>query len=108
VLEMAKASGTRLLTLLLQVYINTSLRTKAHAHQAVPTITCTSSNVVQTVLQAFAQVRCALLSHIQVTTSVVCCAVSSRVASSNEGGGVSTVVREQLVSVTSYSRQLTD
>lgn len=34
------------------VYINTSLRTKALAHAAVPTITCTSSNVVQTVLQA--------------------------------------------------------
>lgn len=39
------------------VYINTSLRTKALAHAQVPTITCTSSNVVQTVLQAFAQVR---------------------------------------------------
>jgi quinolinate synthase len=38
------------------VYINTSLRTKATAHNLVPTITCTSSNVVQTVLQAFAQV----------------------------------------------------
>ncbi|CAL8471866.1 g11408 [Coccomyxa elongata] len=38
------------------VYINTSLRTKALAHAQVPTITCTSSNVVQTVLQAFAQV----------------------------------------------------
>ncbi|CAD7700756.1 unnamed protein product [Ostreobium quekettii] len=38
------------------VYINTSLRTKAVAHTKVPTITCTSSNVVQTVLQAFAQV----------------------------------------------------
>ncbi len=38
------------------VYINTSLRTKALAHRAVPTITCTSSNVVQTVLTAFAQV----------------------------------------------------
>ena len=37
------------------VYINTSLRTKARAHHLVPTITCTSSNVVQTVLQAFAQ-----------------------------------------------------
>ncbi|MCA9715501.1 MAG: quinolinate synthase NadA [Myxococcales bacterium] len=37
------------------VYINTSLWTKAHAHNLVPTITCTSSNVVQTVLQAFAQ-----------------------------------------------------
>ena len=38
------------------VYINTSLRTKAFAHAQVPTITCTSSNVIQTVLQAFAQV----------------------------------------------------
>lgn len=38
------------------VYINTSLRSKAYAHDLVPTITCTSSNVVQTVLQAFAQV----------------------------------------------------
>ena len=38
------------------VYINTSLRTKAEADAVVPTITCTSSNVVQTVLQAFAQV----------------------------------------------------
>jgi quinolinate synthase len=33
------------------VYINTSLRTKALAHTLVPTITCTSSNVVNTVLQ---------------------------------------------------------
>lgn len=33
------------------VYINTSLKTKAQAHALVPTITCTSSNVVQTVLQ---------------------------------------------------------
>lgn len=38
------------------VYINTSLVTKAKAHALVPTITCTSSNVVQTVLSAFAQV----------------------------------------------------
>lgn len=37
------------------VYINTSLRTKAHAHLKVPTITCTSSNVLRTVLQTFAQ-----------------------------------------------------
>ncbi len=37
------------------VYINTSLRTKANAHHRVPTITCTSSNVVATVLQTFAQ-----------------------------------------------------
>lgn len=33
------------------VYINTSLETKAYAHELVPTITCTSSNVVQTILQ---------------------------------------------------------
>jgi quinolinate synthase len=38
------------------VYINTSLITKAKAHAIVPTITCTSSNVVRTVLQAAAQV----------------------------------------------------
>ncbi|KAM1080673.1 hypothetical protein ACFX1X_015561 [Malus domestica] len=38
------------------VYINTSLETKAYAHEVVPTITCTSSNVVQTILQAFVQV----------------------------------------------------
>ncbi|PUZ75450.1 hypothetical protein GQ55_1G170400 [Panicum hallii var. hallii] len=38
------------------IYINTSLETKAHAHELVPTITCTSSNVVPTILQAFAQV----------------------------------------------------
>ena len=37
------------------VYINTSLRTKARAQHLVPTITCTSSNVVQTILQAAAQ-----------------------------------------------------
>jgi quinolinate synthase len=45
------------------VYINTSLRTKAAADAVVPTITCTSGNVVQTLLQAFAQVclpRCVL------------------------------------------------
>lgn len=38
------------------IYINTSLKTKAFANKTVPTITCTSSNVVQTILQAFAQV----------------------------------------------------
>jgi quinolinate synthase len=38
------------------VYINTSLRTKAKAQALVPTITCTSSNVVKVVLQGFAQV----------------------------------------------------
>ena len=38
------------------VYINTSLVTKAKAHATVPTITCTSSNVVKTVLQAASQV----------------------------------------------------
>ena len=38
------------------IYINTALDTKANANAVVPTITCTSSNVVQTVLQAAAQV----------------------------------------------------
>lgn len=38
------------------VYINTSLRTKAYAQSLLPTITCTSSNVVKTVLQTFAQI----------------------------------------------------
>ncbi|RMZ57037.1 hypothetical protein APUTEX25_002269, partial [Auxenochlorella protothecoides] len=38
------------------VYINTSLRTKARAQAAVPTLTCTSSNVVASVLGAFAAV----------------------------------------------------
>ncbi len=38
------------------IYINTSLRVKAHAHRLVPTITCTSSNVVRTILQATSQV----------------------------------------------------
>lgn len=39
------------------VYINTSLRTKALAHTIVPTITCTSSNVLQTVLQAASEIE---------------------------------------------------
>lgn len=38
------------------VYINTSLITKAKAQAVVPTITCTSSNVVQTILTAAAQI----------------------------------------------------
>jgi len=38
------------------VYINTSLRTKGRANSEMPTITCTSSNVVSTVLQAYAEV----------------------------------------------------
>ncbi|XP_062201891.1 quinolinate synthase, chloroplastic-like [Phragmites australis] len=38
------------------IYINTSLETKAQAHELVPTITCTSSNVVATILQAFTQI----------------------------------------------------
>lgn len=37
------------------VYINTSLQTKALAQSIVPTITCTSSNVVKTVLTAAAE-----------------------------------------------------
>ena len=38
------------------VYINTSLETKAVSSSIVPTITCTSSNVLQTMLQASAQI----------------------------------------------------
>jgi quinolinate synthase len=38
------------------VYINTSLITKAEAQARVPTITCTSSNVVRTLLQAASQI----------------------------------------------------
>lgn len=38
------------------VYINTSLETKAHSHSIVPTITCTSSNVLQTLLTASLQI----------------------------------------------------
>jgi quinolinate synthase len=38
------------------VYINTSLVTKAQAQEVVPTITCTSSNVLYTILQAYAQI----------------------------------------------------
>jgi len=38
------------------VYINTSLETKAVSTSIAPTITCTSSNVLQTMLQASAQV----------------------------------------------------
>ena len=51
----AAASGAPALHV---VYINTSLRTKALAHAAVPTITCTSSNVVQTVLQVLLRGCC--------------------------------------------------
>lgn len=56
------------------VYINTSLETKAFAHELVPTITCTSSNVVQTILQV-----CFLLSFLLLhlgfskTVSLVSC-----------------------------------
>ncbi len=39
------------------VYINTSLKTKAIAHSKVPTITCTSSNVVQTILQSTSELK---------------------------------------------------
>ncbi len=38
------------------IYINTSLETKAVSSALVPTITCTSSNVLQTILQAAVQV----------------------------------------------------
>lgn len=38
------------------IYVNTSLRTKAKAQTLVPTITCTSSNVLSILLQAYAQI----------------------------------------------------
>lgn len=38
------------------IYVNTSLRIKAHAEHLLPTITCTSSNVLPLLLQAYAQV----------------------------------------------------
>lgn len=38
------------------IYINTSLTTKAIAQRLLPTITCTSSNVLATLLQAYSQV----------------------------------------------------
>ncbi|MCA9601727.1 MAG: quinolinate synthase NadA [Polyangiales bacterium] len=38
------------------IYVNTSLRTKAEAEARLPTITCTSSNVVRTVLEAAATI----------------------------------------------------
>mmetsp|Transcript_32433 Transcript_32433/g.54283 ORF Transcript_32433/g.54283 Transcript_32433/m.54283 type:complete len:596 (-) Transcript_32433:139-1926(-) len=38
------------------IYINTSLETKAVSSSIVPTITCTSSNVLQTLLQAAQQI----------------------------------------------------
>ena len=38
------------------IYVNTSLRVKAQAQALLPTVTCTSSNVLPLLLQAFAQV----------------------------------------------------
>jgi quinolinate synthase len=38
------------------IYVNTSLRIKAHAERLLPTITCTSSNVLPLLLQAYAQI----------------------------------------------------
>jgi len=38
------------------VYINTSLVTKALSHEILPTITCTSSNVLSTLLSAYSQI----------------------------------------------------
>ena len=51
-LTKAAASGKKSLHV---VYINTSLETKAVSSSIIPTITCTSSNVLQTILQASAQ-----------------------------------------------------
>ena len=52
-LTKAAASGKKSLHV---VYINTSLETKAISTSIIPTITCTSSNVLQTILQASAQI----------------------------------------------------
>lgn len=38
------------------IYINTSLEVKARSHHRIPTITCTSSNVLRTILQAAAEI----------------------------------------------------
>lgn len=38
------------------IYINTSLRTKARSHRVIPTLACTSSNVLKSILQADVQV----------------------------------------------------
>ena len=43
------------------IYINTALDTKANANAVVPTVTCTSSNVVQMVLQLAARCRANVL-----------------------------------------------
>ncbi|KAJ9444784.1 Quinolinate synthase [Diplonema papillatum] len=51
-LEKARKTGKGLHV----VYINTSLLTKAKSHSVVPTITCTSSNVIRTILQAYHQI----------------------------------------------------
>lgn len=53
-LHQAASSGTKALHV---VYINTSLHTKATSAATVPTITCTSSNVLNTILQASAQIE---------------------------------------------------
>ncbi|KAG7350122.1 quinolinate synthetase A protein [Nitzschia inconspicua] len=53
--ESAKAT-TEGLAPLHVIYINTSLETKAVSSSIVPTITCTSSNVLQTLLQAAHQI----------------------------------------------------
>jgi quinolinate synthase len=52
-LQQAAATGQPALHV---VYINTSLETKAYTNAIVPTITCTSSNVLQTILTASAQI----------------------------------------------------
>jgi len=52
-LAKSAASGKKSLHV---VYINTSLETKAVSTSIIPTITCTSSNVLKTILQASAQI----------------------------------------------------
>jgi quinolinate synthase len=52
-LQQAAAKGKPALHV---VYINTSLETKARSNAILPTITCTSSNVLQTILTASSQI----------------------------------------------------
>jgi len=52
-LQKGRESNDRVLHV---VYINTSLETKAVSTSIVPTVTCTSSNVLQTMLNASAQI----------------------------------------------------
>jgi len=53
---LTKAAGQEDTNPLHVIYINTSLETKAMSTNIVPTVTCTSSNVLQTMLQSSVQI----------------------------------------------------